>query len=218
MTASTEQLKPGLVLFGASSATGRAVLDAWRRRRGTGVVAAARRVADAEPGVSPVACDALDRADVDRAFAAAPADAAVVSVLGGKPGGAPLVDDAGNRNVIDAAGPNRHIVLVTSLGCGDTADLVSDRLRRAIGDVLEAKTAAERHLRDSGGRFTIVRPGGLMDGPATGTAGLQARPEGAGLIRRADLAELVVGLIGSDAHVGGTYAALDPELEPPARG
>lgn len=208
-----------LIVFGAGSATGAAVVEAFRRRTGRPVIAVRRRPPSTPDGhgVRGVVCDALDRAAVGALFDDAPADAAVVTVLGGKPGDAVPVDDIGNRNVIDAAGAQRHVVLVTSLGCGDTAELVSPRLRQAIGGILDAKTRAEDHLRRANGRFTILRPGGLMEGERTGTAELSETSTASGMIIRADLAELVVDVLLDTAHRGRVYGAIDPHLRPPPR-
>lgn len=208
----------GLIVFGAGSAAGAAIVEAYLRRTMRPVVAVSRRLPEStdNPGIRPVACEALDPAAVERVVDAEP-DAAIVSVLGGKPGDQVLVDEVGNRNVIDAARAGQHVVLVTSLGCGETAELVPPRLREAIGPILDAKTAAEDHLRRSGLCFTIVRPGGLMTGAATGSAELIDTPTSSGMIMRADLAELIVDVIGDPTHKGRIYAAIDPELKPPPR-
>jgi uncharacterized protein YbjT (DUF2867 family) len=63
----------------------------------------------------------------------------------------------------------------------------------AIGPVLDAKTEAERAIRESGLRYTILRPGILTTGAATDD--VQVGPAGIGLwgaVSRADVARLLV--------------------------
>lgn len=56
---------------------------------------------------------------------------------------------------------------------------------------------------------TIVRPGPLEDGPATGTAVVTESPTGYGGIVRADLAALLVGAAASPLAAGKTFTAVD---------
>lgn len=56
---------------------------------------------------------------------------------------------------------------------------------------------------------TIVRPGPLEDGPATGTAVVTESPTGYGGIVRADLADLLVGAAASPLATGKTFTAVD---------
>jgi uncharacterized protein YbjT (DUF2867 family) len=63
----------------------------------------------------------------------------------------------------------------------------------AFGNVLDEKIVAERHLRDSGLDYTIVRPGGLKSKPPTGA--LRISPEdtlNAGEISRDLVADVCV--------------------------
>jgi uncharacterized protein YbjT (DUF2867 family) len=86
---------------------------------------------------------------------------------------------------------------VTSLGVGDSREQVSAEFRQAMDTVLQpiiaAKTEQERLIRASGLDWTIVRPGGLSDGPRTGDYRSGTDPTLiAGLISRADVAEFVL--------------------------
>lgn len=56
---------------------------------------------------------------------------------------------------------------------------------------------------------TIIRPGPLEDGPATGTAVVTESPTGYGGIVRADLAALLVGAAASPLAAGKTFTAVD---------
>ncbi len=119
--------------------------------------------------------------------------AVAVSFLGSRPGEG-QVDSAGNIAFIEAAvaaGMTRF-VLVTSLGCGESLPLLSPRMREVIGAVVAEETKAEEHLRAASIAWTIVRPGGLLDGPADGHGRLVTAPPAIGRITRGELARLVL--------------------------
>ena len=64
--------------------------------------------------------------------------------------------------------------------------------------VLYEKTRGEDHLVASGLNFTIIRPGGLRDGPSTGKGELQPADAPGGMINRSELALLIVGSLDDD--------------------
>ncbi|EME71047.1 hypothetical protein H261_04777, partial [Paramagnetospirillum caucaseum] len=130
--------------------------------------------------------------------------------LGGRPPGRP-VDHLGNVNVADTAkafGASR-MVLVTSLGCGDSRAYASERLLDAIGEVLLAKTQAEDHLRASGVPHVIVRPGGLVGDPPTGQGALYGDARVHGRITRPDLAAVLLPCLTDRLVLGRTLSAID---------
>jgi len=203
-----------LVLFGARGGTG-LHLARLARAGGWAVTAVIRPGADAgglpDLGCRVVEADALDRARVADVMGATRPGRVVASTLGSRTGG-PLVDDAGNIAVIDAAagcGATARMLLVTSLGCGDSRGFASERLLAAIGDVLHAKTRAEDHLRASGLPFVIVRPGGLVSDPPTGRGALYEDARVHGRIGRADLAALLLPCLTAGQAVGRTFSAVD---------
>jgi uncharacterized protein YbjT (DUF2867 family) len=203
-----------VLLFGASRGVGRELADRMRAR-GVDVTALVRPASDTSAldalGVRVVRGDALAADDVARAFAAAPAGAAVVSTLGSRAGEPPAVDEAGNRIVIDRALAMRseRLVLVTAIGCGEMAVHRSARARAAFGTIVDAKTRAERHLRRTGLPYTILRPGGLRDGAPTGRGMLTRDPRVHGFLRRADLAVLIERVLRDRGTLGRALAAVD---------
>lgn len=169
------------LLFGATRGVGLA-LARRLRDRGAAVVALVRASSDRAPldaiGVEVVPGDALVSEDVVRAVGRAPSGADVVSTLGPRGPEDARVDDVAHGHVIDAvrALAPRRFVLVTSMGCGEMAPYRSERVQAVLGPVLDAKTRAEEALRSSGLPFTIVRPGGLKNGPPTGCGELVDDP------------------------------------------
>ncbi len=61
---------------------------------------------------------------------------------------------------------------------------------------ITAKTATEADLRARDLDWTILRPGGLTDAPATGRIRLAPPPLPAGTVPRADVAAVIAALLG----------------------
>lgn len=208
---------PTTLIFGASRGLGRAFTE-QALRQGHRVVALVRNVdmvAELHAlGVEVVQGDALDAAAVAQACLLAGSEARVVSTLGSFRQPQP-VDYQGNRLVIDAmerAGLSR-LLLVTSLGCGDSWQYLPERARAAFGHEVRLKSLAESWLQTSSLEWTILRPAGLQDGEATGKAVPSQGQEVHGLVRRADVAEQGLRLLTDQQALGQIYAIGDPGLQ-----
>jgi uncharacterized protein YbjT (DUF2867 family) len=108
-----------------------------------------------------------------------------------------------------------RVILISSIGAGDSyasAPLIS---RLALSKLLPLKTQAEEHLRASGLDYTIIRPGGLPPGAGTGGGLLSEDVTTMGFINRQDLAPLVIGALDDDRTIGKTLAAMDPARSAP---
>lgn len=159
-------------------------------------------------GWHAVACDVTDREAVAGVFADCGASRpAVVAILGGSL----QVNAGGNINVIEAAlaaGAGRFI-LTTSIGCGDSAPAVDPLVRAIAGRALRAKGWAEQRLHQTALDWTIIRAGGLVRRPPTGTALLTASSMAAGHITLADLGEMLFLALDSPRTIRCTLAAVD---------
>jgi uncharacterized protein YbjT (DUF2867 family) len=215
--AASSYVSPGgpVLVFGGTRGTGLEIVRKLRER-GEAVTVAVRSTSNTAEleklGVSTVIADALDAEQVTNAVTSG-GYAAVVSTLGTTRGEQHKRPDyIGNRNVIDAtqtAGVKRF-VFITVIGAGDSSDAAPGFSKRFLAEVISLKTRAEDHLRASGLDYTIIRPGGLGDVPATGTAVLVEDPKAFSFIGREDLADLAVQALGDPSTVGKTYAAYDP--------
>jgi len=78
-----------------------------------------------------------------------------------------------------------------------------------LGKVVELKTMAENHLRYAGLDYTIIRPGGLKNEPATGTGKLFEGDLVSGMIHRDDVAALAVAALNDPSTSRKTYSAVD---------
>lgn len=154
--------------------------------------------------------DATDRDTVRRAVAGA--DAVVVTVGGGAARNRAVVTEV----AVDAMRQEgvRRLVVQSSLGVGDSMGLMPAAARifaRAVlGTALADHGDQEAAVRASGLDWTILRPGGLTDGPATGRCVAQESAEKLPMkarISREDVARYVVSIL-DDAQTHGKALAL----------
>ncbi|MCA3253983.1 MAG: SDR family oxidoreductase [Alphaproteobacteria bacterium] len=196
-----------LALFGATGKTGQAFLD-LALAASHEIVALVRDPAKLapRPGLAIVAGDARDDDAVRRAV---DGTEAVVSLLGSfnrKPN--TEVSDASQRIVtaMRDAGVER-LVVCSTIGVGDSFAPMRSRLFKLIIRTLARHIWADRErqeriVRGSGLDWTIVRPGGLRDTPATGRWTLigSGDPQPAKVaIARADVAACLLAAIADPA-------------------
>lgn len=204
-----------ILVFGGNRATGFDIVKLLRER-GEDVTVAVRATSNTDAlkalGVKTVIADVMVPEQVNAAAASAPFKA-VISTIGTSRGEAARRPDfVGNRNIIDAtkAAGIRRFMFVTVVGTGNSYDVVPFPAKRALAEVIKLKGQAEDHLRASGLDYTIVRPGGLSEAAATGTAFLADDPQAFSYIARIDLATITVAALGDPATIGKTYNAYDP--------
>lgn len=182
-----------LLLFGATGRTGR-LLTALAVQNGVAVHAAGRDQARLSALGSGIGNSPIDISDADavQALVTSVSPGAIISLVGSAPG-SNFIDGVGNIAIANAARNVgvRRVLQISSLGCGDSRRYASPNLLAAIGEVLDAKTRAEDHLRSLDLDWTIIRPGGLTDGEATGGGALYEDARIHGRITRADLAGLI---------------------------
>jgi putative NADH-flavin reductase len=188
-----------LVVFGATGGTGQQVIT-QALAQGHSVMAFARRpeaVSTQHASLTVVQGDVVDAAAVAAATAG---HDAVISALGTRGGPSALVE--GTRNILTAMAQTgiRRSLWVSSFGVGDSLKnmswvaqtvIVKGFLRQAIGE----KEAQEQVIRELGLDWIIARPGGLTDGPLTGTYRCIAGPQekvGRPSIARADVADFLL--------------------------
>jgi putative NADH-flavin reductase len=194
-----------VLVIGASRGIGletvkRALAEGHRVRafaRGAGAIALT------DPGLEKIAADALNRGQVSAALKGADA---VIETLGAPTDLGTILQgtrlfSAATRVLIDAmhAQGVRRLVAVTGLGAGDSrgrAGILYDALIFPIvlKRIYDDKDVQEQMIRASGLDWTIVRPGLLTSGPATGRARALTDPKDwtMGSVTRADVAAFLV--------------------------
>ena len=167
-------------------------------------------------GAKVVFGDAFDRQGYFDAIAEiAPDCDALVDLLGGNPFNPPASwpDLVGNVNAIDAAvaAQLQRFILVTSVGTGESWQYVPEKAY--IRPIIELKTQAEEHLKQTELDWTILKPGGL--GPPdfeirSGDPLVTENHGVRGLIDRNDLANVVLRVLFDESTVGKElYAVVD---------
>lgn len=201
-----------LALFGATGGTGRQILN-QARTAGHTVVALVRdtkRLPTSDPHIRLLVGNVLDMAAVAQTLEGA--DAVIVS-LGNSGNNPDLVVSTGTANIVAEMQRQgiRRVIVISSLGVGESKGQVSfffrllmkTFLRQAIKD----KELQEEIVRKSGLDWTIVRPGGLTDGPATGAYTVATDSSiTAGQVSRADVAAFVLQQVADSRYVHATPA------------
>jgi uncharacterized protein YbjT (DUF2867 family) len=206
-----------ILVIGASRGIGletvRAALAAGHEVRALARSAAAIPVADQR--LEKIAGDALDPPVVERALQDVDG---VIQAIGASFGPATLIVGTtlfsrATRVLVDAMRFKgvRRLVAVTGLGAGDSrgrGGLLYDSLvfPLVLKRLYDDTDVQEQIIRSSGLDWTIVRPGLLLNGPATGRARALAEPATwrVGSVRRADVAAFLVDEFQSRAFVGRT--------------
>ena len=201
-----------VLLFGGSRNTGLEVakLLAARSDRVTAFVRPSSDRSGLEPlGVEFVVGDALEADTVQAAFAAGDYTSVITTI--GCFSCDPRPDYLGNANIFDAAaeaGVSR-LLLVTTIGAGDSFKAAPWLARLFLREILPLKTQAEEHLLASGLDYTIIRPGALRSDAPTGNGYLSEDRKTEGIINRSDLAALIVEALDDHATSGKILAAVD---------
>jgi uncharacterized protein YbjT (DUF2867 family) len=104
-----------------------------------------------------------------------------------------------------------ELIAVTGLEAGDsrgTAGFLHARVLfpLILQRIYDDKSAQEEIIRSSGLDWTVVRPGILTDGPATGRYHVLTDPKSwrRGFISRRDVADFLIRQITDDANIGRT--------------
>ncbi len=205
-----------VVVWGAASGLGAAMVEYFAAQQWN-VTAVAR-----DPSKNPqlaelcqqvLVCDATNKEQVQNTVNQLAKDSLVVSTMGSFQAEVP-VDYIGHRYLTDAleAANVQRFLLVTSLGCGDSWQYLSERARKGFGGAVREKSLAETWLQSSGLDFTILRPGGLKNGEVTNNGELSQHVEVHGVITRSEVARLVHQLLDDPKSVGEVYQCIDPNL------
>lgn len=196
-TASPPAAPKKVLVAGATGQTGRLVVSTLLAS-GYAVRALVRDTAKGRQllgdKVELILGDVRDPATLGPAFAGTDAVISAIGARGAKgPENPEAIDYQGVKNLVDAAVANRsqQFVLVSSR----SVTQADNPLNKIFGNVLVWKLKGEDALRASGVPYTVVRPGGLGNGPGgdqdlvfeQGDAGT-----GQSTISRADVARICV--------------------------
>ena len=128
--------------------------------------------------------------------------------------GTSQLNSQGNINVIDAAehAGIKRFVMVTSIGCGDSANAVDEFVRTFIGKALRAKDWAEKQLQATDMDWTIVRPGGMIRRRSTGGAPILVdSPNVTGYLDPSDLGDILFQVLESPRTIRRALTAVNAD-------
>lgn len=160
-------------------------------------------------GGTPLVVDLEHASAADIAAVTGTADAAVFAA-GAGPGSGPERKDTVDRGAAVRFAEaceqtkTRRFVQISSMGT-DRAD--DPEVEAVFRTYLHAKREAEKDLRRRDLDWTILRPGHLTDGPATGKIDLDF-DLAPGDISRSDVAALVVLILGEHSRIGQVLEAV----------
>lgn len=197
-----------IAVFGATGGTGQQVVQ-QALAAGHSVSALVRdpsRLAAQDERLTVVEGDVLDRAKVDETVSGA--DVVIVS-LGNTSNNPDYIVSRGTEVIVEAmtaAGIPMRLIVVSSLGVGESRDQVPFAFKMLMNTVLKKamddKERQEALVKASGFDWIIVRPGGLTNGPATGSykSGVDVRLT-AGQVSRADVAAFALQQLDDDTYL-----------------
>ncbi|MCX8662629.1 NAD(P)H-binding protein [Gilliamella sp. B2911] len=162
-----------------------------------------------EQGIETHVGDATDVELVKQICQQNGSDATVISTLGGETG-----NYIAQRIIIDCAEQVeiKQMILVTSLGCGDSWSTLSLRAKQAFGNAVREKSLAEIWLQTSSLNYVILRPGGLRDGETTNRGECYFAKEVHGFVYRKELARIIIDKIANQQFDNRAYSVVDPSL------
>lgn len=205
-----------LIIWGAGSGLGTAMAE-YFHQQDFNVIAIGRNPAKNprinELNIKVIPCDATNQQQIKETLTMIPEGAIHISTMGSFNANIP-VDYIGHRYLIDALAQQTasRFVLITSLGCGDSWQYLSESAKRGFGAAVREKSLAESWLQTSPLDYTILRPGGLKDGPLTHRGQLSQHQEVHGLITRSEVARLTHQLLLKTESIGQVYQCVDASL------
>lgn len=199
-----------LTIFGSTGGTGEQLVN--RALEGghevTAFARSAQRVKVDHPRLTVVEGDVLDGAAVEAAVAGREA---VLCSLGMPATNRQGLRARGTKNIIRAMKREgvRRLICQSGLGCGESHRLLPFHYKYLVFPLILRHVYAdheeqERHVRESGLEWTLVRPAALNDGAATGAywhgTGGSERPLTI-KISRADVADFMLKQLGGEEYL-----------------
>lgn len=120
------------------------------------------------------------------------------------------VDNMGNQNLARAAKAMdiKQIVVISSVGAGNSRDAVSCMYKWPMLSVLKAKTRSEEFIRAHGIDYTIIRPGGYTEKDIPDEVVFGEGGRITGLIKRAQIARVCVDSLENPVMKNRTFEAV----------
>ncbi len=117
------------------------------------------------------------------------------------------IDNMGNQNLARAAKAKglKQIVVISSIGAGNSRDAVSCMYKWPMISVLKAKTRSEEFIRSCGIDYTIIRPGGYNEGDWSDEVAFGEGGKITGRVKRAQIAGVCVDALENSVMKNRTF-------------
>ncbi len=122
-----------------------------------------------------------------------------------------LVDVKGNKNLALAAKAAgvKQMVVISSVGAGDSKKALKLMYRLMMAGVIKAKTKLEHVVKTTGLDYTIIRPGGYTEKDLSGEAAIGEGGYIGGMVNRKLIAKVCVDAIENPAMKNRTFEVVD---------
>jgi len=210
-----ENAKSIVVVAGATGRTGRLIV-AELLNRGYSVRALARSAANAtlprQEGMEIAEADLAASESLERALSGA---TFLISAIGSKKPFSSkennAVDNMGNQNLAKAALKKglQHMVVISSIGAGDSRYAINLLFRLLMTPVLRMKEKSEEFIRGCGINYTIIRPGGLSDKELPGKVSFGEGGKISGMVSRQEIAIVCVDALSTPSMKNRTFEVID---------
>ena len=210
-----ENAKPIVVVAGATGRTGRRIVTELLNR-GYSVRALARSAANAtlppHEGMEIAEADLAAPESLERALSGA---TFLISAIGSKKPFSSkennAVDNMGNQNLAKAALKKglQHMVVISSIGAGDSRYAINLLFRLLMTPVLRMKEKSEEFIRGCGINYTIIRPGGLSDKELPGKVSFGEGGKISGMVSRQEIAKVCVDALSTPSMKNRTFEVID---------
>jgi uncharacterized protein YbjT (DUF2867 family) len=117
------------------------------------------------------------------------------------------IDVAGNKNLALAAKENgvKRIIVISSIGAGDSKYAMTAIYRWMMLQVIAAKTKMEEIVKTIGIDYTFIRPGGYTEKEVPSGIAIGEGGKISGLVRRDQVAEICVDAVEKPAMANRTF-------------
>jgi uncharacterized protein YbjT (DUF2867 family) len=210
-----ENAKSIVIVAGATGRTGRLIV-AELLNRGYSVRALARSAANAtlphQEGMEIAEADLAAPESLERSLSGA---TFLISAIGSKKPFSSkennAVDNMGNQNLAKAALKKglQHMVVISSIGAGDSRYAINLLFRLLMTPVLRMKEKSEEFIRGCGINYTIIRPGGLSDKELPGKVSFGEGGKISGMVSRQEIAKVCVDALSTTSMKNRTFEVID---------
>lgn len=121
------------------------------------------------------------------------------------------IDNMGNQNIARAAKAKglKKIVIISSVGAGNSRNALSLMYKLMMSPILRAKEKSEAFIQSYGMTYTIIRPGGYGDKEASGQIAFGEGGKITGRVTREQIAKVCVDALTNQAMNNRTFEVVD---------